>query len=148
MQVPRESLSAMSHWEHFEHAADIGVRGLGATMAEAFEQVALALTAAVTDPATVRAAETVRIECRAADRELLLVEWLNGVIYESSARGMLFGAFRVEIEGLQVRGELLGEPIDRARHEPAVEPKGATCTDLRVARLPDGTWLAQCIIDV
>jgi len=35
-------------WEHFPHEADIGVRGFGATPAEAFEQAALALTAAVT----------------------------------------------------------------------------------------------------
>jgi RNA-splicing ligase RtcB len=30
------------HWEHFEHKANIGVRGIGNTLAEAFEQVALA----------------------------------------------------------------------------------------------------------
>lgn len=39
-----------NHWEHFEHGADIGVRGLGTTKAAAFEQAAVALVAVITDP--------------------------------------------------------------------------------------------------
>ena len=35
-----------------------------------------------------------------------------------------------------------------ARHEPAVEIKGATYTALRVERQKDDTWLAQCVVDV
>lgn len=37
----------MLRWEHFPHGADIGVRGFGPTMAAAFEQAALAMTAVV-----------------------------------------------------------------------------------------------------
>ena len=37
-------------WEHFPHGADIGVRGIGATRSEAFEQAARALTAVIADP--------------------------------------------------------------------------------------------------
>ena len=37
-------------WEHFEHGADVGVRGIGPTPASAFEQAALALTAVITEP--------------------------------------------------------------------------------------------------
>lgn len=33
-----------AHWEHFEHGADVGVRGLAAAKAGAFEQAALAVT--------------------------------------------------------------------------------------------------------
>jgi tRNA nucleotidyltransferase (CCA-adding enzyme) len=35
-----------------------------------------------------------------------------------------------------------------ARHEPAVEVKGATYTALRVEQLEDGHWLVQCVVDV
>jgi tRNA nucleotidyltransferase (CCA-adding enzyme) len=38
------------YWEHFAHDAGVGVRGIGATKEEAFEQIAMALTAANTDP--------------------------------------------------------------------------------------------------
>jgi SHS2 domain-containing protein len=43
------------YWEHFSHDADIGIRGIGATKEEAFEQVAIALTAVITDPHCVAA---------------------------------------------------------------------------------------------
>jgi SHS2 domain-containing protein len=144
----KPSKPAAPGWEHFEHSADIGVRGFGTTVEEAFEQAAVAVTAAVTDPASVRPTRTVAIECRADDRELLLVEWLNAVICEGSVHGMLFGAFRVRLDGPLLHGTLSGEAVDRERHQPAVEPKGATCTALRVMQRPDGVWLAQCVIDV
>lgn len=57
-------------WEHFEHGADIGVRGLAATKAGAFEQAALALTAEVTDPARVAQPKAVTIRCDARRDQL------------------------------------------------------------------------------
>lgn len=82
------------HWEHFEHGADIGVRGIGATLSEAFEQAALALTAVITDPGQVAARETVQVHCEAADAELLLSDWLNALIYEMAVRRLRLAAFR------------------------------------------------------
>ena len=46
-----------ARWEHYDHGADIGVRGFGASKARAFEQAALALTAVITDPAEVQRAK-------------------------------------------------------------------------------------------
>src|SRR5436305_1988279 len=79
------------HWEHFKHGADIGVRGIGATQSEAFEQTALALVAVIADLASVRTDTPIRIRCAAPDDELLLVDWLNAVIYEMATRAMLPG---------------------------------------------------------
>ena len=61
---------------------------------------------------------------------------------------VLFGRFAVRISGTRLEGALWGEAVDVARHAPACEPKGATYTALRVAREPDGTWSAACVIDV
>jgi len=135
------------HWELFPHQADVGVRGFGATEAEAFEQAALAMTAVVTDPARVEAREAVSIHCEAPDHELLLAEWLNSVIYEMSVRHMLFSRFSVRIEGNRLSADAWGEPADAQRHEPAVEVKGATYTALLVAPA-DGGWVAQTVVDV
>lgn len=134
-------------WVHFPHQADIGVEGWGATLAQAFEQAALALTAAVTSE-SVCPAVAVEVACEARDRELLLVEWLNAIIYEMATRNMIFGAFRVRIEGNRLAGTLLGEPIDPKRHQPAAEPKGATYTALAVSQNRDGLWSARCVVDV
>lgn len=134
-------------WEHYEHGADVGVRGFGATKAEAFEQAALALTAVVADPATVGQFECLALKCEAPDDELLLAQWLNLLVYEMSVRRMLFSKFHVRVEGGKLSAQAWGEPIDPGRHHPAVEVKGATYTTLRVARHGEG-WLAQTVVDV
>ena len=137
-----------ARWEHFAHGGDVGVRGIGATLDEAFEQAALALTAVIVDPEEVRRAVTVEISCDAPDDELLLADWLNALVYEMATRGMLFGAFSVRVEGSRLVASARGEPVDRARHQPAVEVKGATYSSLRVCRTEEGGWLAQCVVDV
>ena len=126
--VAADGARRRAHWEHFDHDADIGVRGWGATKAEAFEQAALALTAVVTDPAGVMARETVPIFCDAADDELLLAAWLNAIVSAMSMRRMLFGRFHVEFEGHDLNATATGEHISVSRHRPAVEVKGATYT--------------------
>ncbi|MGB5453213.1 MAG: archease [Sedimenticolaceae bacterium] len=135
-------------WEHFQHMADIGVRGCGVTIAEAFEQAALAMTAVIAEPDSVEAHELIEVDISAPDNELLLTEWLNALIYEVATRHMLFGRFKVEIRDHRLRGKAWGEAIDVARHEPAVEIKGATFTELRVWRGEEGMWHAQCVVDV
>ncbi|HZS86765.1 MAG TPA: archease [Chloroflexota bacterium] len=135
-------------WELFPHGADVGVRGRGATREEAFVQAGLALTAVVADPRAVRADAAVEITCTAPDDEALLVAWLNALIYEMSTRHMLFGRFQVHIADHSLTATAWGEPVDVARHQPAVEVKGATYTALLVQREPGGIWRAQCVVDV
>ena len=134
--------------ERFAHGADIGVRGTGPTIEDAFEQAALALTSVVTEVKTVRPLLRIDITCAAPDPELLFVDWLNAIVYEMATRRMLFSAFVVRIADGQLTGTAWGEPVDRTRHQPAVEVKGATYTALRVAQQSDGHWLAQCVVDV
>ena len=135
-------------WEHFEHGADIGVRGFGPTQGAAFEQAALALTAVVAEPGSVRAHDRVDFDCEAPDAELLLVHWLNAVITQMALHRMLFASFEVQIHGHRLKAHALGEPVSTSRHGPAVEIKGATVTALRVAQLPGGDWVAQTVVDV
>ena len=136
------------HWEHFPHQADMGVRGFGPTLAVAFEQAAVAMTAVVTDPARVAADIAVEIRCEAPDDELLLVDWLNALILEMAARHLLFSRFEVSIDAHRLQATAWGEAIDPARHQPAVEIKGATYTELKVRQDETGRWLAQCVVDV
>jgi len=138
----------IKRWEHFPHGADIGVRGIGATKEESFEQAALALTAVITDPETVAPNARIEVACEAPDDELLLVDWLNAIVYEMAIRRMLFSRFEVRIDGSKLEGRIWGEPVDAIKHEPAVEVKGATCTELRVGKGQNGSWLAQCVVDV
>jgi SHS2 domain-containing protein len=137
----------MGTWSHFSHEADIGLCGEGATVEEAFIMAAMALTAAVTQPDKVRAQQTLPVHCEAPDLDYLLLDWLNAIIYEMALKKMLFSAFQLKISASTLTGSISGEPVDRVRHEPAVEPKGATLTELSV-RWVEGRWKARCVIDV
>jgi tRNA nucleotidyltransferase (CCA-adding enzyme) len=135
-------------WELLPHGADMGIQGTGPSKAAAFEQAGIALTAIVTDPTCVTPKEPVTLSCTAPDDELLLVEWLNALIFEMATRKMLFARFEVRFENHSLVGTAWGEAIDLAPHEPGVEIKGATCTNLKVAQDESGRWSAQCVVDV
>jgi SHS2 domain-containing protein len=139
-------------WEHFEHGADVGVRGRGESPERAFEGAACALFALLTeDLAAVRPELQEAIECEAANLEELLVAYLNELLFLFDSRRVVFGRFEIAIEELPDRvrltGVARGEPFDPSRHEFTVLPKGATFTALEVAR-HDGEWVAQCVVDV
>jgi tRNA nucleotidyltransferase (CCA-adding enzyme) len=134
-------------WRHFRHEADIGLHGAGEDKAAAFEAIALALTAVVTDPDKVLARKTVTLRCRAPSDEVLLVDWLNALIYEMAVRKMLFSRFEVTITNGELSARATGEAVDRSRHQPAVEVKGATYTSLAVEQADD-QWIARCVVDV
>ena len=137
-----------NEWELFPHGADSGVRGHGETREAAFANAAYAMTAAAADASAVRPETVVEVNCAAPDDELLLVDWLNALIFEMATRRMLFSRFAVRIEDGMLAGVAWGEAIDPARHGLGVEVKGATYTALRVGQEADGRWTAQCVVDV
>jgi SHS2 domain-containing protein len=136
------------YWNNFIDGYDVGVRGVGSSLAEAFEQAALALTAIITDPEKVEPKEPVAITCAASDVKMLFVEWLNALIKQTAMRKMLFSRFDVQLDGLHLRATAWGEMMDAEKHELGLEPKKATMTDLLVGEGKDGEWVAQCAVDL
>lgn len=139
---------AFPHWEHFHHQADIGIRGIGRTVAEAFAQAALALTAVITDPSSVTPTTSLTITASAEDLDALLFDFLNLLIYEMDTQRMLFSQFEITITGTHLKATLSGEPVTSDKHHPAVEVKAATYYELLVCHQPNGSWCAQCVVDV
>ncbi len=135
-------------WEHIEHDADIGLRATAPTRERLFEAMAEALTGVITDPKTVRCSREIRIRCEAPDDPLLMVDWLNALVYAMATERMLFGAWQVTLDGQVLDARVSGEAVDRARHRPVVEVKGATYTALSVTRDESGAWHAECVVDV
>jgi SHS2 domain-containing protein len=144
----RKIVKAARRWEHFEHQADIGVRGIGPTPAAAFEEAAIALNAVIAEPQRIRPRIRVAIRCENENQELLFADWLNALLLEMGARRMLFRRFAVRLAAPRLTAYAWGEPLDPPRHRPAVEVKAASYAGLRVARQADGRWYAQCIVDV
>ncbi len=131
---------------YFEHDADVGIIGRGATLEEAFESAARATFAIMTNLATVREARSVSLEFEEADTELALVRWLNLLLGRSHEEGLVFGRFWIERNGVRWRGGASGEPW-RRELERGVEVKGATLTMLRVRQTEEG-WEVRCVVDV
>ncbi|MDH5392476.1 MAG: archease [Gammaproteobacteria bacterium] len=135
-------------WQHFQHDADIGIRGYGCSLQEAFTEAARAMMAVITEPHLIKAETCFDMECKAADIEYLFVDWLNALVYEMAVRQMLFSQFDVQINHGHLKATVCGEAIDTAKHQPAVEIKGVTLTGLRVQQDNKGNWLAQTVVDV
>ncbi len=138
-------------YEILDHVADAGVRGIGATLDEAFAEAARGTFSLMADLAQVRAKTAVAIEASADTLEGLLVAWLGELLRERDVRGMLFSRFEVWIEeedrGWRLAGRAWGEEIAPGRHKLGVEVKAATYAGVRVAGEP-GRWLAQCVVDL
>ncbi len=136
-----------SDYETFEHEADIGIRGFGRTLEEAFAHTAAAMYSVIVDLGRVEPNESRSVSASADDREQLLVEWLNALLAISDIERMVFSKFEVRIEAKALAGTAWGEPLDRSKHRPNVEVKGATYHLLSVRR-EKGRFVAQCVVDV
>lgn len=135
------------NWEHYSHTADMGIRGFGESMEEAFANAAVALVAINVDPEKVRHETKIQIICHEEDIELLFIAWLSNILYEMSTRKMFFSKFQAEIHDGQLTGYAWGEKLDLKKHEPVVEIKGISYSNLKVTQ-ENGKWIAQCIVDI
>jgi SHS2 domain-containing protein len=134
-------------YETFEHEADIGIRGFGSTMEEAFSNAAAAMFSVMVRIDTVKPDKEMLVAVDAPDYELLLIEWLNALLSLSDIERMVFSKFEVKIDGTSLKGKAWGDQLDRVKHEPKVEIKGATYHMLNVSKEKD-TFVAQCVVDV
>lgn len=139
---------AAKNWETYSHPADMGIRGYGPTKESAFANAGLALVSIITEPEKIQPKQVVEIFCGGSQLDLLFVSWINALLYEMSTRDMLFGRFEVVLEENGLRAKAWGEKLDVNRHNPGVEVKAATFSDLKVEREKSGRWVAQCIVDV
>lgn len=135
------------NYETFEHEADIGIRGFGSSIGEAFENAARAMYSVMVRIEAIEPLEQKEIVVSAPDGELLLVEWLNALLSLSDIERMVFSRFEVRIDGTSLTARVWGERLDRIRHEPNVEVKGATYHMLKVNK-SDDRYVAQCVVDV
>ena len=132
--------------EYFEHGADIGVVGRGASVEEAFARAAEAMFAIMVELDAVQPRSTVTVEFEEDDVELALVRWLNALLAQARESGAVFCRFELRRDGNWWRGTARGEHW-RDAHARGTEVKGATLTALSVRRDEDG-WQARCVVDV
>jgi SHS2 domain-containing protein len=143
---------AATHFEFVEGAtSDLSFVALGPTVEAVFVAAGEAfLAATVEEPQTVERRERRSVVLEEPDLELLLVRFLNELVYLRDAEELLLHPQHVEIVSdgsVELRAELAGERIDRRRHALASDVKAATVHELRVAKTSDG-WTATATLDV
>ncbi len=134
-----------------DHTADMGVRITAGTLNQLFEQAAEAFTAAICDLSEVGTVTTEEVSVTAPEVDLLLVDWLNELLWWFDARALLVRASVVtlsrESDRWRLRGTLSGERLDPGRHHIKTLIKGSTYHRLSVAQTPDG-WRAVVVFDI
>jgi len=135
-------------YEYFEHQADIGIRGKGNTLAEAFEQAALAMFEIMVDTIDLNPTESQIVEIEADNSEELLISWLSELLFLKDVENKIFSRFEIsKIDDNTIVAKVYGEKIDFSHHKLKLEVKAATWTQLAIKKHDNG-YIAQCLVDV
>ncbi|MCS7278436.1 MAG: archease [Thermodesulfobacteriaceae bacterium] len=150
----KELKKTMKLFETFEHLADIGIRGRGQTLEEAFSNILKALASLLIEEVFLEALELkceVEIEVSAEFLDELLVSYINKVLTYTYLEGILFFEFKGKIDlqegGYFLRGFIYGTKFEPQKFGYGVEVKGATFTLAKVEK-ENHFWVAQCVVDV
>jgi SHS2 domain-containing protein len=143
-----DSVKTVKPFEVINHTADIGIVVYGADIKQLFANAAFGLFSLMADLENLKEDTKRQIELSAEDVEVLLVEWLNELIYTSEVEHIIFK--RVEINELsnnQLRATCFGEEIKPGQHRLKREIKAATYHMLRLNK-EDSNYKVQIIFDI
>lgn len=136
-------------FELISYTADIGIQARGMDFAQAFENAARGMFSLVTGPEKINETVYRDIAVNAPDREALLVEWLNELIYLFDTEMLLFKRFHIaNWQEDSLRARCYGEKIDKSRHEIKRGIKAATYHKLKVEKLADGVCQVEVLLDI
>ena len=128
-----------------EHVGEVQIRIDAPTLAELFAEAGRALAELFLEeprPDAVRESEEVTVQ--ATDREALLAEWLNELIFRSETRHCAFDDLQVtRISDRELQARIAGVRIGN----PRVAVKAATLHGLRIREEPGGCT-ATVVLDV
>lgn len=135
-------------FEILDHTADIGIIAYGADAKELFSNAALALYSLITELESIQEKLHLDLEVGSEDRDSLLVDWLNELIYCFDSKHVLFKRFDIEsLTHSALRATCYGEDFDPNKHEIKIGVKAATYHMLRLDT-DDSGYRAQIILDV
>ena len=135
-------------YRQLPHTADVAWRLWGASLPELFENAAAALVATMTDRRYLRRRETRQIAVESPDREALMVDWLNYLLYLFDVEGFLGREFHVtSLTDQRLEASAWGEGFDPERHPEKTAIKAATYHHLEIGPRGDG-WQATVILDL
>ena len=135
-------------FEIIDHASDVGIIAYGTDAEELFSNAALALFSLITEPESVEEKLHLDLEISSEDRDSLLVEWLNELIYLFDVKHILFNRFDIEnLTHNELKATCYGEGFDPMKHKIKIGVKAATYHMLKLGK-DGGRYKAQIILDI
>ena len=136
-------------FELVEYTADIGIRAFGIDLKETFQHAAVGMFSLITDINKVNELLYRDVEVSAPDREILLVEWLNDLIFLFDTEQLLFKRFDIgTLTDTGLKAHCHGEKVDKSRHQLKRGIKSATYHMLKVEKVKNGSYLAEVLLDI
>jgi SHS2 domain-containing protein len=139
-------------FEFLEHTADAYIAAYGRSLAQAFENAALAMFETMTDTKGVREIEENSLEVVAKDEQYLLFSWLEALLLKFEVESILYSRFKVNSiektpEGYVLRARMWGEPFNRDRHKSKTDVKAVTYHRMEITK--DGSEVnVKFILDI
>jgi SHS2 domain-containing protein len=135
-------------FEIIDHTADVGIIVYGADVKELFANAALALFSLITEPESIQEKSHLNLTVSSDERDSLLVEWLNELIYFFDAKHILFNRFDIQtLTQNELKATCHGEGFDPMKHKIKRGVKAATYHMLKLDKNNDG-YKAQIILDI
>ena len=135
-------------YETFAHTADMGLRVRARDLNSLYADAARGLFSMMVENLDqVRPVQRKVYQIAGDERDYLLLDWLNELLFTFDTERLLLAQFDVHVQPSGLSATCHGEPLDTRRHRVDHEIKAITYHGLKVEQTGDG-WLAEVIVDV
>jgi len=139
-------------FEFLEHTADVYIAAHGKTLAEAFENAALAMFEVMTDTAKVSPNEEDSVEVEAEDEYALLYSWLEALLVKFEVKNMVYSKFKISHleetpDVFKLKATVWGEKFNAEKHTQKVAVKAVTYHRMEIIKEPNKVTL-EFILDI
>ncbi len=139
-------------FEFLEHTADVYIAAYGTTLAEAFENAALAMFEVITDTDKVSPDIEDSVEVEAEDEYALLYSWLEALLVKFETKNMLYSKFKISrlqenSDGFRIKATVWGEKFNAEKHTQKVAVKAVTYHRMKIVKEIDTVTL-EFILDI
>jgi len=139
-------------FEFLEHTADVYIAAYGKSLAEGFENAALAMFEVMTDTEKVSADVEDSVEVEAEDEYALLYSWLEALLVKFETKNMLYSKFKIlsideTADGFRIKATVWGEKFNAEKHTQKVAVKAVTYHRMEIIKEIDKVTL-EFILDI
>jgi len=138
----------LTSYKIMKHTADIGIIARGKDLKETFANTARGMFHLIIDLRKVQCRIKKEVDVSAGDPEILLVAWLNELIYLFDTDHVLFKKFEItELTDKRLKAFAYGEKVDCYRHTLKIGIKATTYHMLQI-RQEKGIYTARVLFDI